>query len=88
MEDGPKKRTPKEIQQWFVAYLAKLLNAAPETIDVTIPFENFALDSVTALGMTGDLEEWLGQSVDPTVVYDYPTIELLSGYLAEQVSTR
>ena len=34
--------------------------------------------------MTGELEEWLGQSVDPTMVYDYPTIEQFSEYLAEQ----
>lgn len=83
--ETPKKRSAKEIQRWFVEYLARLLKTDPQRIDVTVPFENFALDSVTAIGMTGDLEEWLGHSVDPTMVYDYPTIEALSRYLAGEI---
>ncbi len=81
--DATARRTAREIQQWFVSYLAKLLEIAPEKIDVTVPFEHFALDSVAAVGMTGDLEDWLEQEVDPTMVFDYPTIELFSKYLAE-----
>lgn len=83
--DPPKERTAGEIQHWFVTYLAKLLGTAPEAIDVTVPFENFALDSVSAVGMTGDLEDWLGHMIDPTMVFDYPTIELVSRYLAEEI---
>ena len=81
----PPRRTAREIERWFVDYLANLPEReSNKEIDVTVPFENFALDSITALGMTGDLEEWLGRSVDPTMVYDYPTIEQFSRYLAEQ----
>jgi len=29
------------------------------------------------------LEDWLGLTIDPTVVYDYPTIEALAKHLAE-----
>ena len=50
--------------------------------DVTIPFDNFALDSATAITMSGDLEDWLGRSVDPMLVYDYPTIADLAEHLA------
>jgi hypothetical protein len=32
--------------------------------------------------MTGDLEEWLGVSVEATLPYKYPTIEQLSIALA------
>lgn len=56
---------------------------SPEQIDVAVPFEHFALDSATAIGMTGDLEAWLGCRIDPTIVYDYPTIQDISDYLAE-----
>jgi acyl carrier protein len=76
--------TAEEIQDWMVAYLAKSLEIAPDTIDTTIPFEALALDSMTAISMTGDLEQWLGRSVDPTVVYDYPTIEEFAEYLAQE----
>ncbi|MCC9607071.1 acyl carrier protein [Blastopirellula sp. JC732] len=76
--------TAEEIQEWMVAYLARELDTAPQSIDVTAPFESFALDSAAAIGMTGDLEQWLGRRIDPTVVYDYPTIEEFSEYLADR----
>ena len=76
------QRTAEEIQEWIVQYLAGVLERPPEEIDVTVPVDDFALDSATAIGMTGELEDWLGQSVDPTLVYDYPTIEKFSQCLA------
>ena len=77
----PPKRPPAEIQDWMVTYLARHLNTEPDEIDVKAPFEHFALDSASAIEMTGDLEEWLGQRVDPMLVYDYPTVGDMSEYL-------
>jgi acyl carrier protein len=62
--------------------LAKQLEVSPDRIDVTVPFDDFALDSATLIAMTGDLEQWLGRRIDPTLVYDYPTIAQFSDYLA------
>ena len=78
------KRPPTrdQIEQWFVNYLASQLDLPADRIDVTIPFDNFALDSATAITMSGDLEDWLGRSVDPMLVYDYPTIADLAEHLA------
>jgi acyl carrier protein len=78
-----KPPTRREIEQWFVNYLANQLDLPADRIDVTIPFDDFALDSATAIAMSGDLEEWLGRSVDPTLVYDFPTIAELAEHLAE-----
>jgi acyl carrier protein len=77
-------RSAEEIQQWIVEYLAKELQESPDAIDVTLPFHDFAMDSLTALGMTGELESWLGRKVDPTLVYDYPTIEQFSKCLEKE----
>jgi acyl carrier protein len=76
-------RTPEEVQEWFLSYLAQSLQIAPDRIDVKAPFEVLGLDSVTAVGMSGDLQGWLGFPVDPTVVFDYPTIESLASHLAQ-----
>jgi len=78
-------KTAEEIQEWIVQYLAKVLEKPADDIDVTVPFDDFALDSATAIGMTGELEDWLGKSVDPTLVYDYPTIEQFSKCLAGEI---
>jgi acyl carrier protein len=78
------RRTEEAIQQWLIDYLARVLERSPDEIDVTVPFDDFALDSATAIGMTGELEDWLGKHVDPTLVYDYPTIEQFSQCLADE----
>ena len=71
-----------EIEDWTVAYIADLLEIDPEEIDTALPFDRYGLDSSAAVGLTGDLEDWLGREVDPTLLYDYPTIESLAKYLA------
>ncbi|RCS40637.1 acyl carrier protein [Bremerella cremea] len=81
---GDASKSAEEIQDWIIDYLAKELDAKPSSIDPSATFDSFALDSATAIGMTGDLENWLGKRIDPTIVYDYPTIEEFSNYLAGQ----
>lgn len=82
IEPTSHSKTVDEVQTWMVSYLANLLEIDPDEIDPTDPFDRYGLDSAAAVGMTGDLEEWLGAEVDPTALYDYPTIQSLAGYLA------
>ena len=81
--DAPKKApTAADIQGWLVSYMAELLEIEPDEIDVTIPFDRYGLDSSAAVGLTGDLEDWLKTELDPTLMYDYPTIEALAKHVA------
>lgn len=73
-----------DIEAWLVSYLAELLEIAPDALDITVPFDRYGLDSSSAVGLTCDLEDWLGCELDPTLAYDYPTIEALARHLAEQ----
>ncbi|MDJ0732649.1 MAG: acyl carrier protein [Nostocaceae cyanobacterium] len=77
--------TVAEIQQWIVAYIAQLLNISEQEIDVTVSFDRYGLDSLAAIGLSGKLGSWLEYEIDPTVLYDYPTIETLTQYLAEEL---
>ncbi|UFP94722.1 acyl carrier protein [Gloeobacter morelensis] len=74
-----------EIQEWLIAYLAQLLDIRPDQVDIAIPFERYGLDSSASIGMTGDLEAWLGCELDPALLYDYQTIEILARHLAGRV---
>ncbi|MDJ0843723.1 acyl carrier protein [Crocosphaera sp.] len=71
-----------DIENWLVSYLSNLLEVAPETIDVSQTFESYGLDSSAAVGLSGDLQEWLKTELEPTLLFDYPTIEALSSHLA------
>jgi len=76
-------RSPDEIRSWIVDYLSDLLEADADEIDVTVPFDRYGLDSSAAVGLTGDLEDWMGVEVSPTLLYDYPTVEALVDYLSK-----
>ncbi|MDJ0635262.1 MAG: acyl carrier protein [Xenococcaceae cyanobacterium MO_188.B29] len=42
-----------------MSYLSDLLLIDAQEIDVTVPFDRYGLDSASAIGLTGDLQEWL-----------------------------
>ena len=75
--------TASEIQTWLVRALAKSLRIDAKDIDPRRPFAELGVDSVAAVELSGDLEQWLGKKIAPTVVWDYPTIESLAAHLAE-----
>ncbi len=79
--------TAAEIKDWLVSYLGELLEIEPDEVDVTTPFDRYGLDSSAAVGLTGDLEDWLGRELDPTLMYDYPTVEALVQHLSLQLQT-
>src|SRR5216684_3853548 len=74
--------TAEQIRHWLLSYVAQLLESDEASIAADIPFQRFGMDSSAAVGMAGDLEEWLGFEVQPTLPYDYPTIDALAHQLA------
>lgn len=75
-------RTEQEIQAWLISNISTIVEIDPKDIDVTKPLEYYGMDSMQAMHISGDLADWLGRQLSPTVVWDYPTIELLARHLA------
>jgi acyl carrier protein len=75
-----------EIAAWLISYLSEMLAVNATEIDVQVPFEYYGLDSSAAIGLTGDLENFLEYEVEATIVYDYCTIETLSEHLAAVIN--
>jgi acyl-CoA synthetase (AMP-forming)/AMP-acid ligase II/acyl carrier protein len=73
------------VADWLTEELARYLKVSSDEIDVSQPFAYYGLDSSVALSMTGELAEWLGrEELDPTLFWEYPSIEALSNYLEGQ----
>lgn len=73
-----------EIKAWLVHYIAEIVQMEPEEIDPTIPFERYGIDSEDGVILSGDLEDWLGYDLDPTLIFDYPTPESLVEYIEKR----
>ncbi|MFN8433384.1 MAG: amino acid adenylation domain-containing protein [Anaerolineales bacterium] len=70
------------LQTWLVTRIASMLEMDVTSIDPRQPFTYYGLGSVQAVSLTGDLEDFLGRKLAPTLAWDYPTIELLANHLA------
>lgn len=78
----PIRRTAAEIERWLAEELSAKLKILPSDFDVGQPFTSYGLDSVQMVGLIGDLETYLGRSLQPTLAWDYPTTETLAKFLA------
>lgn len=71
------------IERRLITHVALAANEDPGEIDIRQPFSAYALDSAAAADMTAQLEDWLGVSLSPTLIWDYPSIEQLARHLAQ-----
>lgn len=79
----PQSPTEQEIQAWLISNISAVVEIEPQSIDIRKPLEYYGMDSMQAMHLSGDLADWLGRQLSPTVVWDYPTIELLASHLAK-----
>jgi acyl transferase domain-containing protein/acyl-CoA synthetase (AMP-forming)/AMP-acid ligase II/acyl carrier protein len=75
-------KTAEAIQVWLATKIAKQLKVPYQDIDIQQPFAFYGLNSLAAVGLSAELEDWLERKLSPTLVYDYPTIKALSQYLS------
>jgi amino acid adenylation domain-containing protein len=76
-----------EIRAWLVNHLASRLGVTTGSINTQKPFAEFGIGSVQAVGLAGELQDWLGKPLSPTLAYEFPTIEVLAKHLAGEPAT-
>ncbi len=74
-------QSEEAIRTWLISKISELTDVDPQDIDVQQPFAYYGLDSRQAAILSGELQDWLGCRLPPTLVYDYPNIEVLARYL-------
>jgi acyl carrier protein len=72
----------QQLIEWVKAYIADIVNVPYSSIKENMNFENFGLDSLTSVGMIGELSEVAGIELDVNIIYQFSTVRTL----AEQVS--
>jgi acyl carrier protein len=75
-----------DIQVVICEFVAREKKACADDIDIAMPFTELGLDSMSAVTISGALETALDVDLDPTLLWDYPTIIDLSCHLAELVT--
>ena len=76
--------TVERIQAWLVEHIAEQLGVEPTIIDISVPFENYGLDSGQAAVIISQAEQFLGFQPPIVLLWHYNTIESFAERLAEE----
>lgn len=72
----------EQLEDWLIRRIAQLTDRPENDIDPDMPFNSLGLDSVNVMDLIVELDDLLGMEIESTIVWDYPTIHLLSAYIA------
>ncbi|HVQ91262.1 MAG TPA: acyl carrier protein [Mycobacteriales bacterium] len=81
MSDTVVGATPEAVRDWLIERVAFYLETPAGEVHPDARFVELGLDSVYALTLCGDIEERYDLSVEPTLAWDYPTVNALAGHL-------
>lgn len=80
------ERLAEQIEGWLIEWLQQRAGVMPSQIDRDRPLADYGLDSLTAVQLSQELEDWLHVEITAVVAWNYPTLRALSTYLAQAVA--
>ncbi len=90
MSQTPAQVESQEIQRWLVERVAFYLEHPVDQIATTDNLVRMGLDSVSAFGLCGDVEDHFGVEVKPTMAFNHQTVDEITahviGLLSEETS--
>ena len=81
-----KTSTALDIEAWLIENLAETLGVDKQEIDVNKQFVSYGMDSAQAIGLVGDLEDYIERPLSPTLIWDYPNISALAEFIGGEGS--
>ena len=86
MSADQRDRLSERVEEWLMDWLERRAGVERDQIHPDKPFAEYGLDSLTAVEMSQDIEDWLGVQVTATVAWNYPTSSAMARYLALEVA--
>jgi len=77
-------RLAERIEAWMARWLVEHAGLPAEDLDRETPFAELGIDSLTAVELSQELEDWLHVKLTPVVAWNYPTPRSLARYLARE----
>jgi acyl carrier protein len=76
----------RQILRWLTTRLASYLEVSAATINPMVPLAEMGVDSVHAISLVGDVEMHFDIDVDPTMIFDYPTLSRIADFIGIAVA--
>ena len=78
----------RPILGWLTKQLASYLELPATAINPMVPLAEMGVDSVHAISLVGDVELHFDIEVDPTMIFDYPTLSRIADFIGTSVAER
>lgn len=72
-----------ELTALLLSLFSKEMGLSDSDIDPAAPISDYGLSSISALGITGELEKTLGKVLPPTLLWDCQTLDEVATFLAD-----
>ena len=86
--DNKQNVSREEIENWLKEKLMEDTNLSKEDFEKDASFADLGIDSLKAVTITSDLEDWLDLTLIPNLFWEYPTIEKISELLMEELAQK
>lgn len=83
---APRTGRTGPIERWLIERVAFYLERPAADVDPAVPLAEAGFDSVSAVSLCGDVEFHWEIEADPTLVFDYPTISALAGFISAELA--
>jgi phthiocerol/phenolphthiocerol synthesis type-I polyketide synthase A len=83
--DMPAEEVVRELQDGLRAILARELHMPEAELELDRPFAELGMNSVMAMSVRRDTEQFVGIELSATMLFNYPTIVALAEHLAKKV---
>jgi acyl carrier protein len=75
----------ESLRTWLVAAVAGYLALPPSQVGTGVKLRSLGLDSMHAMQLCVDIEQRWGVLVEPTLAWDFPTIDSIVTHLSGQL---
>lgn len=76
----------RPILGWLTTQLASYLEVSTTAVNPMVPLAEMGVDSVHAISLVGDIEMQFDIDVDPTLIFDYPTLARIAEFISTAVA--
>ena len=80
---GTDFRCRESVQIWLSERIASYLALSRDDVETTRPVAEYGMNSSVAMQLLGDITEGIEKEVEPTLIWEYPTIDALSEKIVE-----
>jgi len=71
------------VREWLRIWFVTRVGIEPTEIDFGRRFDDYGMDSLAAVELSGELEDWSGVELTPSTAWQHPTIATMATFVAE-----